>query len=142
MSVLHRPRQPLPVPWLALALLAPAAALAWAGLLRAQGLALPGPVGWDRLLLLLVLAPVLEETVFRAGLQEGLVRRGWCQRWAIGLSSLVFAACHALVQGWPALAVLLPSLVLGQVYGSSGLRAAMACHAWFNLCFLTAVGLG
>ena len=67
--------------------------------------------------LLLVLAPVLEELVFRAGLHESLLRR-LCAPWvANALTALVFALAHVLVRGDPAaFAVALPALLIGIVY--------------------------
>lgn len=124
---------------LAAVLLAPPLAVAWSALLRAHGTPLAGLPAWDRLLVLVLLAPVLEEIVFRAGLQDWLVRRSGSTVGAIVATSAVFAAGHALAgQGWPGLAVFVPSLFLGATYAAAGLRASIACHAWFNLCLLAA----
>lgn len=125
--------------WAAM-LLAPAAAWAWHQLApQAAATAVPdGPGLW----MLLLVAPVLEEIVFRTGLQAGLVRRGWRPGVAIVLASAAFAAWHlAAGQGPAALAVFLPSLVFGHAYARHGLACAMACHAWFNLCHLAATAV-
>lgn len=64
------------------------------------------------LLRLLLIAPVLEEFLVRAGLQEWLGRR----RAAPLLAALAFAALH-LPQGWMAAAWTLPmGIVLGWLY--------------------------
>ncbi|KQP17777.1 hypothetical protein ASF43_07835 [Pseudorhodoferax sp. Leaf267] len=125
----------------AVALAAPVVAMLWAAQTPPRGSA----PAWDALLALLLIAPVAEEIVFRAGLQDWLQRRAWAgsprvrTALAIGLSSLVFALCHALAHGsWPALAVVVPSLALGLVYQACGLGVAIGCHAWFNLCFVLA----
>ena len=66
---------------------------------------------------LLVLAPLAEELVFRAGLQEGLLRRLRPPWVANALTALVFALAHALVRGEAAaFAVVLPALLIGIVY--------------------------
>ncbi|CAN5909043.1 hypothetical protein BH11PSE8_BH11PSE8_00260 [soil metagenome] len=114
-----------------------------------------------RLLLLLVVAPVVEESVFRAGLQELLRRLGsvsvhapviafWPSR-AIGselganlFTALAFGASHALLQGaWTGFAVVLPALVIGAVYARTGrLRHCVALHAASNLLWLIAGSAG
>jgi membrane protease YdiL (CAAX protease family) len=100
-----------------------------AGLVGAAAL-LPG-----RFAVLLVLAPVIEELLFRAGLQETLLRRGLRPLWANLATTLAFALLHGLTRSWPlAAAVLLPSLLLGQVYqGSRRLAPVVALHAAMNL---------
>jgi len=67
---------------------------------------------WQALVFLLV-APVLEEYVFRAHLQQTLAER-WGRPWrALGVASGVFALAHAPWLGWPALGLLLPGVLLG-----------------------------
>jgi membrane protease YdiL (CAAX protease family) len=109
--------------------------LVLAGLIGAVAL-LPG-----RLALLLVLAPVIEEVIFRAGLQETLLRRGLRPLLANLATTLAFALLHGLGRSWPlAAAVLLPSLVLGRLYqGTRRLGLVVALHAAMNL-FWVALG--
>jgi membrane protease YdiL (CAAX protease family) len=67
---------------------------------------------------LLLLAPVLEEWVVRAGLQEWLIRRtdGRTRAAPVALSAAAFALLHA-GSGWQAvLLVLAPGLVLALLY--------------------------
>jgi membrane protease YdiL (CAAX protease family) len=70
-----------------------------------------------QLLLLLVLSPVLEEVVVRAGLQEWLMRRA---PQAVAPPVLASAATFGLLHlraGWlHALAVIVPGLVLALLY--------------------------
>jgi len=133
----------------------PAAAPRWAGArLVAMSLALWGGVllaGWlwpassapavGRVawLTALVLAPSLEEVVFRLGLQQELQRRELAP-WAVVLiTALAFALAHLAVQGTPAAAAtLVPALLIGAVYRWSQHRHAslwpcIALHALFNL---------
>jgi hypothetical protein len=42
---------------------------------------------------------------------------------------------------WP-LATYVPSLVSGMLHKAGGLRLTIACHAWFNLCFVLALRAG
>ena len=106
------------------------------------------PVTWrphrpapEAILWFVLIAPVLEEIVFRGGLQEWLLRHdgralGPLSR-ANLLASLVFAGCHLAVHppAWAA-AVFLPSLVLGRVYERGRrLAAPIVLHALYNACF-------
>jgi membrane protease YdiL (CAAX protease family) len=99
------------------------------------------PTAW-----LLLGAPLTEELVFRAGLQDFLARR-WA-RWhllgvsgvscAVAAGSLAFAAAHVLlVPGALAALTVFPSLLLGALYARTRrLRHAVALHAAFNACWL------
>jgi membrane protease YdiL (CAAX protease family) len=97
-------------------------------------------LGW------LLLAALLEEIVFRGGLQTWLARRaGWTRRIA-GLSlanmatSIAFAAAHLWQHGVLHAAAVLPvSLVLGISLERSGrLWVPVALHAWFNVLLFAA----
>ena len=114
-----------------------AAALAGVALFCAAVL-LPPP--WA---VLLVIAPVLEEIVLRAGLQEALLRR-LALRGAAGATAanlgcaLAFAAAH-LLQRPSALAAftLVPALWLGWVYQQQRRVApCIALHALMNAAWL------
>lgn len=95
------------------------------------------PIAW-----LLLGAPLTEELVFRAGLQDVLARR-WARRrlgrsCAVVVASLLFAAAHGLLApGVLAALTFFPSLLLGALYARTGrLPHAVALHAAFNLCWL------
>ena len=65
---------------------------------------------------LLLLAPLLEEWIVRAGLQEWLMRRRGHALVVLGAPALAFCLLHA-ASGWPAMvAVFLPGLAFGLVY--------------------------
>ncbi len=111
-------------------------------------LTLPHPSsGWSALATSLLLAPVLEELVFRGGIQDVLDRTPWGRLAVLGgvsvgnvLTSLLFSAAHLMMApAWLAAAIFFPSLVFGrlkQLYPS--LLPAMLVHAWYNACYLTA----
>lgn len=106
----------------------------------------PGLGGWA-LLNALLLAPVIEEIVFRGGLQEALDRtdiggRIHCGGLSIGnvVTSAVFSAAHLITAPpWLAIGTFFPSLVFGrlkQLYPS--LLPAVLVHGWYNACFFAA----
>ena len=94
--------------------------------------------GAPRLLVLLVLAPLAEETIFRIGLDESLLRRGVRASTACVLAAVAFALAHAFVRGDPAaLVVAVPAVCIGLVYGRTRrLRDAVALHAAMNAVWL------
>lgn len=106
--------------------------------LAALALLAAGQDAW-RLLVLLVLAPLLEETVFRAGLQEALLRR-WRQMPLLAnlFTAAAFGLAHALARAdAAAFAVALPALLVGAVYGRRGrLRECVVLHAVMNAAWL------
>lgn len=95
--------------------------------------------GSQRLAMLLVLAPLLEETVFRAGLQEALLRR-WhaLPHAANAVTAAAFGVAHAIVRSdAAAFGVALPALLIGAVYQRTGrLRLCVALHAAMNAAWL------
>lgn len=101
--------------------------------------------GGSTLVTSLFLAPVLEELVFRGGVQDVLDRTALgrlrvLRGVGVGnvLTSVLFAAAHLMVAPpWLAATVFFPSVVFGrlkQLYSS--LLPAMLAHAWYNACFL------
>jgi membrane protease YdiL (CAAX protease family) len=121
-------------------LTAAGASLAVAGLaiaLAGFGAATFGSSG-ARIAVLLVIAPLVEESLFRAGLHEWLLRRRTAP-WAANLATaLAFGAMHALVRAdAAALFVVVPALVIGQVYGMRRrLRDCVVLHAAMNALWL------
>ena len=111
-------------------------------------LAMPRPsLAWTALANALVLAPLLEELVFRGGIQGALDRTRFgaspvLPGVSVGnlLTSALFSAAHLIAApAWLAAGVFLPSLVFGrlkQLYPS--LVPAMLVHAWYNACYLAA----
>lgn len=88
-------------------------------------------------------APVVEEVIFRLGLQQELLTRLCPASAANVLTGLAFAAAHGLSQGTPqALLTLLPALAIGAIYQRSRrLAPSVALHAAFNAVWLTVPGL-
>jgi membrane protease YdiL (CAAX protease family) len=96
--------------------------------------------GASRVLTLVLLAPVLEEAAFRAGLHEWLLSRR-AAPWAANLAVAgAFALLHLATQGrWEALLVAGPALVVGAVYNRwRRLRWCVLLHAAMNAAWLAA----
>jgi membrane protease YdiL (CAAX protease family) len=87
---------------------------------------------------LLLWGPVVEEIVFRAGLQRrlmGYFHKHWM---ANGITSVAFSLLHyVLLPNLGSLMVFLPSIALGAIYQYTGKVAwAMVLHSALNLLFV------
>jgi membrane protease YdiL (CAAX protease family) len=96
-----------------------------------------------------LLAPVLEELVFRAGIQSMLEGTALGRLSVPGgvsldnvLTSVLFSAAHLMVgPPWLAASIFFPSIVLGrlkQLYPS--LLPVILVHAWYNVCYFATDG--
>lgn len=106
----------------------------------AAALALQAGVAPLRVATLLLIAPLAEEAVLRAGLHDALLRRALAPALANLACALLFGLAHALLRGQAAgLAVALPALAIGAVYGRArSLPDAVLLHAAFNAVWLAA----
>lgn len=110
----------------------PALGVAGAGAARGLGFSLELP-DFRSALVFLVVAPVLEEYVFRAWLQQALAERWQGPRRALLAATVLFAVCHAPWMGWQALWLLAPGLTLGYLWWMHrSLWLNIAAHASFN----------
>lgn len=128
------------VAWLLAACWLTAPLAAWVAH-RALGMGLQ-PAAWPTWVWVLAGAPLLEEWIFRALLQQGLAQR-LSPRWGAGraawaaalLSAAAFALAHAPAHGLAALWWGVPGLPLALLWQQrAGLPACVATHAWFNAC--------
>jgi hypothetical protein len=96
---------------------------------------------FNDVLTLVLVAPLGEELVFRAGLQEQLHRWGAAALPANLGATAAFALAHALARsGVLAVAVCVPSLCLGALYAARRRVApCVAVHAAFNAAWLFAL---
>lgn len=86
---------------------------------------------------LLVVSPAAEETVFRAGLQETLLRNAAAPLANLS-TALVFAAAHLVLRpGLAAALTVLPALACGALYARwRRLAPCIALHSLFNAVWL------
>lgn len=89
---------------------------------------------WRDVLVFLVLAPLLEEWIFRGNLQHMLTQRSQRPFSANLIMSTVFVIFHWQGQGEYVLLWFVPSLVLGEVWRRyESLRLNVLLHASFNV---------
>ena len=122
------------------------AATAAAGVLLVATALMAGAAGVaaQRICMLFVLAPLVEEAILRAGLHEALLRRMDSPWAANALTALAFGLAHALARGdAAALGVALPAWLIGAVYQRSRrLRDCVALHAAMNAAWLASALVG
>ncbi len=101
------------------------------------------PIAWETFLKIALLSPILEEIVFRGGLQTLLLEYGFFRKRKFGISaanvvtSLAFAAAHLIYQTplWACL-VFFPSIIFGwarERYDS--VIPSILLHAFYNAGF-------
>lgn len=96
---------------------------------------------WRQGVVLLLFAPVVEEIIFRRGLQELLLSRRW-PGWQANLAvAATFALAHGALRGSvEALALVLPAILLGMLYAHwRRLGPCVLAHALMNGVWLLAV---
>lgn len=102
-------------------------------------------ISWDVLGWYVLIYPVVEELLFRGGVQAGLLQTKAGQQQLLGFSlanlmaSLLFAAAHLVVRGTPAaLLVFFPSLLFGYFRDRySSILPAVLLHMGYNFSYLT-----
>ncbi|MEK6750127.1 MAG: JDVT-CTERM system glutamic-type intramembrane protease [Pseudomonadota bacterium] len=108
-----------------------------------------GDLSWPlrapgRYILLSVVYPLLEEIVFRGGLQGAFTARVWGRsQWgpvtaANLMTSILFACAHVVTRGdVTALAVFFPSLIFGYFRDRDNTWISAAIlHGWYNMGYL------
>ncbi len=95
-------------------------------------------VAVGRVVMLLLVAPIAEEALFRAGLHEALLRRAVTPWLANLATAFAFAAAHALYRGdASALLVLVPALLIGVLYQRTRrVRHCVLLHGAMNALWL------
>jgi len=104
--------------------------VAWLGASLGLSLNLSSVRDW---LVFLLIAPVLEEWLFRSQLQHEVIRRFTGPHTANLLVSFLFMAFHWQGQGMLVFLWLVPSLALGELWRKHGnLLLNVFMHSWFN----------
>lgn len=129
----------------------PIGALTLAILMQSGTIAGNVRITWSAVLLLLIVAPILEELAFREAVQStfsAMLQGAEVSRYlpftlANGVTSLTFAVFHLPSHStMGAIATLAPSLILGLIREKTGsVWKCILLHAWFNACFLSAIWL-
>lgn len=98
------------------------------------------------MLMMVVVWPVIEEIVFRAGVQESLAQWSSSRLGLFTLANIVTATLFCLLHLWRhppawALATFFPALVFGLFYERHRtLLAPIGLHALYNLAYLVLLG--
>lgn len=83
------------------------------------------------MLTLAVIGPIIEELIFREGIQRHLKNAGLSSAWAIGISATLFGVAHANVA--QAVAAIMLGIVLGLLYERTGdIRLSAPAHILNN----------
>ncbi len=95
---------------------------------------------WRRGFVLLLFSPVVEEIIFRRGLQELLLSRRWSGWQANLVVAATFALAHWALRGsLEAVAVVLPAILVGALYERwRRLAPCVLAHALMNGVWLLA----
>lgn len=111
---------------------------AWAWASPALGRADAASTAVETIVLLLIVAPPVEELLFRWGVQDGLEALGASPAVALCGSALSFAVLHGLCRSWVlGVAVLLPGLAFAVLYRRGRrLRSCVLAHAAANALWL------
>jgi membrane protease YdiL (CAAX protease family) len=122
-------------------------AMLWQSLAGMPPRAMPA---WWPLLTAVIAAPVIEEIIFRAGVQHGLLQWPHMQTMVFAsgplhasaanlLTAALFALAHVPAQGWVGLATFVPAVAIGMVYDRyRSVLPCIALHCAFNLAWLLA----
>ena len=86
-----------------------------------------------QLALFLVIAPIMEEIIFRYLLYDRWLRKKWGWFWGFMAASLVFVICHPITNMHALVIYWLPTLLFFIVYHEFGLYGSIAMHIIYNL---------
>lgn len=87
---------------------------------------------YSLILLTVILAPILEEVLFRGIIQKSIIKKGVNPRLSILISSLIFGAFH--IYPWQFVGAFMLGLILGLVYEKTqSLWLSILLHAFNNL---------
>lgn len=87
----------------------------------------------SQILLMLFVAPVMEEVVFRYLLYDRWLKQKWGWFWGFVVSSLLFVVCHPVTDLHSLIIYWAPTLLFFLVYDEFGLYGAMVIHMVYNM---------
>ena len=87
----------------------------------------------SQIMLMLFVAPVMEEIIFRYLLYDRWLRRKWGWFWGFVAASFVFVICHPVTNMHPLIIYWIPTLLFFLVYHEFGLYGAMVMHMIYNM---------
>lgn len=87
----------------------------------------------SQIMLMLFIAPVMEEIIFRYLLYDRWLRRKWGWFWGFVVASLIFVVCHPVTNVHSLIIYWAPTLLFFLIYHEFGLYGAIIMHMIYNM---------
>lgn len=87
----------------------------------------------SQIILMLFVAPVMEEIIFRYLLYDRWLRRKWGWFWGFMAASLIFVICHPVTNMHSLIIYWAPTLLFFLIYHEFGLYGAIVMHMIYNM---------
>lgn len=87
----------------------------------------------SQLALMIIVAPVMEEIIFRYLLYDRWLRRKWGWFWGFVVASFVFVVCHPITNVHALVIYWVPTLLFFLVYHEFGLYGSIIMHMVYNI---------
>lgn len=87
----------------------------------------------SQIMLMLFVAPVMEEIIFRYLLYDRWLRRKWGPVWGLLAASLIFVVCHPVTNMHALIIYWVPTLLFFLIYREFGLYGAIVMHMIYNI---------
>lgn len=87
----------------------------------------------SQIMLMLFIAPVMEEIIFRYLLYDRWLKRKWGWFWGFIAASLIFVVCHPVTNVHSLIIYWVPTLLFFLIYQEFGLYGAIVMHTIYNM---------
>ncbi len=87
----------------------------------------------SQIMLMIYIAPVMEEIIFRYLLYDRGLRRKWGWFWGFVVASLIFVICHPVTNLHGLVIYWMPTLLFFLIYNEFGLYGSIVMHMIFNM---------
>lgn len=87
----------------------------------------------SQIMMMLFIAPIMEEIIFRYLLYDRWLRRKWGWFWGFMTASLIFVICHPVTDFRSFVIYLAPTVLFFLIYHEFGLYGAITIHMIYNM---------
>lgn len=87
----------------------------------------------SQIMLMLIVAPIVEEIIFRYLLYDRWLRRKWGWFWGFVAASVIFAICHPVTNMHAFVIYWVPTLLFFLIYHEFGLYGSIVMHMIYNM---------